>query len=400
MALTYAEHWNELRAWITDLPPLMAQRLVNRALRTIYSERPWSFLTAETVIHVPAGITSGTVRVTSGSPYVMPDPTAMTALINLTNPVITHRQFRVTGSGPIYSIRAFDIQPLDTGLGNLTATASSTRIDVPFVLRDSSYVGKTVYFPFAGAGSSTWQAVVQSVDTLAGQWVMDSTPTFTRILPSDSIYVATNGITLDRNYAEATQTSATYSVYQCYFHPPTDFLNWTSVVDRENQFSLQIGLGERRPDIWDPARLTVSLPQMICEHRAVPVDYWDATYEAGRPMFELWPHYQSDKNYPALYVRQGTDFVNATDRAPGIISDELIQSKARLLAYQWKMLQGQTGILDLRSAAQEARNDYNVALRQAVKLDNEWAERNIITWLRPGHYITGAAYRQAHDLPA
>lgn len=317
MGLTFQEHWNELRVWVPDLPPQLAQRLVNRALRSIYRARPWSFLTAAVTISVPAEVNSGAVAVTRNSDTVTPDATALTALTGLSGPVITLRQFRVS-TGPIYNIQAFD-------------------------------------------GSV---------------------------------------LTLDRPYAEATQAATSYAVYQCYFHVPADFSHWTSIVDRENAFSLQLGVESRRLDIWDPMRATSGIPYIQANYRAVPAGYWDATYPAGRPMFELWPHQRSAKVYPALYVREGADLAAAADTLPSVISDELLQARARVMAYEWKMASGGSGILDLRSAYQLAQTQYREALRDARKIDDEWAERNIVAWLRPGHYISGAAYRQAHDLPA
>lgn len=100
--------WSELVATVPRIDPLAAQKYVNRAWRNVRSARLWSWLTTEGVLVAPQLISSGTVTVTQFSNTVQLDAVAGPALNNLTNPLITQRQFRVGTGGRIYNITGYN----------------------------------------------------------------------------------------------------------------------------------------------------------------------------------------------------------------------------------------------------------------------------------------------------
>jgi hypothetical protein len=128
MAATFDSLWNELLGHLPRLDPQLAQNLINRARRFVYDQRQWSFLLSTGTLYSPEVITAGTAAVTFGSASVTLSSAANTALSTLTNPVITKRQFRVTGDGNLYTITAgptLNVITLDNiylGTTNLTAS--------------------------------------------------------------------------------------------------------------------------------------------------------------------------------------------------------------------------------------------------------------------------------------
>ena len=104
--MAYADYAAELLGFVPKLNIDLAGKLVNRAWKDIREHRPWSFLAKETILTAPALINTGTALVTQYSTLVTMDAPAIVALTGLANPLITLRQFRVSG-GPIYNITGF-----------------------------------------------------------------------------------------------------------------------------------------------------------------------------------------------------------------------------------------------------------------------------------------------------
>lgn len=132
---TFVDYWNELKAYTPNLPVNLAKRIVNRARREIYAERPWSFLFAEANITTPTLITAGLMTVTKDSQTVVPDATALAAVTGLTNPIITRRQIRLGepgSAGPIYNISGFD--------------GTNITIDKPFFTNGTSFTPFTTQY--------------------------------------------------------------------------------------------------------------------------------------------------------------------------------------------------------------------------------------------------------------
>ena len=149
--MNYQQAWNELMSYVPLLSAPSAQKLVQRAWRDIRDSRLWSFLTAETVIAVPAGISTGTVTVTNGSALVVGDATAFAAWDAIANADFITRQFR-SGTGPIYNILSYTSPNIT--LDRAYAEVSTT---------GASYSVYKCYYP-APANFLRWTSVIDPID--------------------------------------------------------------------------------------------------------------------------------------------------------------------------------------------------------------------------------------------
>lgn len=138
MPLTFKDFYSEILGTIPKIPIPIAKRLINRAWRDVQDAHQWSFLQQEGVLFSPGVITSGTVSVTQFSNSITFDATARAAL-QVTNPVMTKRQFRVAGGGEIYNF----ISTVNAGTGIAT-------LDRPFIETTNSASGYLVYRCYYG----------------------------------------------------------------------------------------------------------------------------------------------------------------------------------------------------------------------------------------------------------
>jgi hypothetical protein len=132
--LAFVDYSSELMGTIPKLSYLLAQKHVNRAWKKIRDSRHWSFLMLDTDIIMPSAVGAGTASVTQYTASVQFDATAKAALLNLANPVITKRQFRVA-QGPVYSITAYD---------NVTGIATLDRLYIQATERGCDVHGLSV----------------------------------------------------------------------------------------------------------------------------------------------------------------------------------------------------------------------------------------------------------------
>jgi hypothetical protein len=134
--LAFVDYSSELMGTIPKLSYLLAQKHVNRAWKKIRDSRHWSFLMLDTDIIMPSAVGAGTASVTQYTASVQFDATAKAALLNLANPVITKRQFRVA-QGPVYSITAYD---------NLTGIATLDRLYIQATEAAATYMVYQCYY--------------------------------------------------------------------------------------------------------------------------------------------------------------------------------------------------------------------------------------------------------------
>lgn len=320
--MAYLDYASELTGWLPKLPFPLAQRIINRAWSDICDSRLWSFLISETALTAPAIVSTGTANVTQFSASVVGSAAAKAVWDALANPVITQRQFRLSGGGPIYNIRSYD---------NVTGT-----------------------------------------------------------------------ITLDRIFQEATNATAQYQIYRCYYTVPSvDFLRWVSVFDPNNGRWLKLNRMKAEIDRRDPTRGATGDALWIASYKT---DTNAASNTYQWPVYELWPHPVNAKGYQALYQRRGTAFSASTDALPPQIDDDILLAKARVLAYEWaEANKGRIPELrgsDYRFLMGAAQKDYVDGLNKAAKQDEETFLQN---WIVPGDAEAfcgpiDATFAQSHEV--
>lgn len=155
--MNYNDFANELVGYVNKLPFLLAQRHVNRAWREIRDSRLWTFLLSESLIIIPAAVSAGTVNLVQFATTVTLDAAAQAAVAGLANPIITLRQFRVTGgAGVIYNITGYDpgtgIMTLDKQVTDATNAAQGYQIYQCYFPAPSSDFLRwvSIYNPYQG----------------------------------------------------------------------------------------------------------------------------------------------------------------------------------------------------------------------------------------------------------
>lgn len=165
--MTLDDAASELTGWVSKLPPDLAKTLVNRAYRGICNARLWSFLVEGAQVFTPALLSDGTVSVTQFSDQVTGDATASAAWLAQvlsTGAPFTSRQFRVSTSGPYYSITAVDVSnpaaiiltisdgPSALGYTGTTSASASYQIVRAYITPPSADFKKwiSVYDPASG----------------------------------------------------------------------------------------------------------------------------------------------------------------------------------------------------------------------------------------------------------
>lgn len=97
----------ELTGTLPGLSPILAQTYINRALKSVYDERLWSFLGTDGVLICPGQLNAGTAAVTFNSATVTFDATASAALQDQITgaalPGILSLQFRPAATAPAAS---------------------------------------------------------------------------------------------------------------------------------------------------------------------------------------------------------------------------------------------------------------------------------------------------------
>lgn len=125
--------WGEVLQTFPNLSPFLAKRFIQRSVKDIYNSHQWSFLNAEGVLFSPEVINTGTFSITQFSNTITANPTAITALDNLNNPILTKRQIRF--STELYNIILIDpsfssngVLTLDRPVLDSTSTTSSYQV--------------------------------------------------------------------------------------------------------------------------------------------------------------------------------------------------------------------------------------------------------------------------------
>jgi hypothetical protein len=216
---------------------------------------------------------------------------------------------------------------------------------------------------------------------------------------------STGTLTLDRPYIGATNATAGYQVYRCYYAPPTpDFIRYFSIIDCDNGYPLNL---RKYPTKRELDRVD---PQRGSQDQACFVAHFEFDVVNQTVLHEFWPHPTAVQEFQCLYQRKGLDLSSTNDLPPTIPVD-LLMMRAKYRAYEWaeankgaqKELRG-VNWLFLMKQFEETKikgrmTAYEAAMMKARKMDEEALVRNIVYFKGRGfNYPIDSSFIQQHDV--
>lgn len=267
----------ELTGSLPGLSPILAQTYINRALKSVYDERLWSFLTTDGILICPGEIITGTVAQVQYQNTVTFDAAASAAL-----------QDQITGA-------------TEPGMLNLQFRPQGAALS-----------------PSAGGSTAASQLYgIVSVD--------NSVPTAVVL-------------TLDRILVEETNATNTYSIYRALFVPPVqDFKMWEAFVDPANAITLtrnRMSATSSDFDRMDPQRTATGLSYWVGAWGGIrdigagvlaPINFPGTT--VGQPVYELWPVPTTGQTWYVRIRRKGLTLTDPSDEQSPGIPDNLIMQR-------------------------------------------------------------------------
>lgn len=153
----------------------------------------------------------------------------------------------------------------------------------------------------------------------------------------------TGVINIDRPWSEPAGVSLQYMLYQTYFTAPVpDFKRWLAVRDFTNAANLIWWEWRQKDlDMFDPQRTVFQNPDHVVPYK---VDTRENTSTPGSMRFELYPQPLSQLPYSLYFVRKGPQLVNPGDTLPYPLTEKLVTSRARMLAYEFQEAQKGTDV--------------------------------------------------------
>jgi hypothetical protein len=312
--MSFASMIGELQANVTGTDAAYAATLINEAWGDVRRLGGWSWQLQETGFTVPGALSTGTVTLTFGSPYVVGDSDAVAAWTTVGigsqyGSLLTQRQFRsggTSGAGTMYDIIAFD------GVSTLTLNR-----------------------PFSDPLTSLSAAVPTQEYFIYQPYIVAPVKDFRRWL----------------------------TVY--------DIANCGSLNVRGDRKAIPGPGGDPQRQIFtNPGSLLALGQDSRGQGTATP------SSTLGWERYELWPGPQNQFLYQAWFVRHGADLVNLTDELPIGIPESMVKAQARYRCYEQaeanKDPQNPRGSgADYRFLMGAALKQYETSLKQARLQDRD-----------------------------
>lgn len=206
----------------------------------------------------------------------------------------------------------------------------------------------------------------------------------------DSAALSDN-LTLTQPYLGETDSASSYTIYRGYFSPPLysgvgdptlDFVRFKLIHNRVPGYFPLVKKTQADLNQWDPQRNYKSDPYWYAPFRTRSRKLVDGVWVADdTPLFEFHPHPVAARTLFCLYQRRGTLLTADTDALPSPLTQQLVLSLSRYLAYEWADSNKGMYPVDLgtvnwarkRSELMDPNNrgSYPHQLGLAIKLDRE-----------------------------
>ena len=189
--------------------------------------------------------------------------------------------------------------------------------------------------------------------------------------------------TFDDIYYDATNATAGYQLYRCYYGPPldvtggevTDFYTYRSIYDPvSNKWLFPLHGQQADLNSRDPNRLAFGNPQSMYAYRTSVVLDPITSAPTYVPLFEMYPHPTAARVYPCVYFRRGGDMV-LTEILPQSIPDQLIIERALWYGCKWAAMNQarwpELAGINWRLQSDDHARAYLEILKGSVRIDEE-----------------------------
>lgn len=325
--MAFLDYVNRLRAYVPILSLPQAEDYINYAWRDIREANDsWSFLEGVQYWYAPAAMILNGLSTTQFDADVELSYGNLSQIGDVTFLPVTQRQLRFgLSGGPIYGIESTDVLKYT----DLVTTATSTTVTSPGGTFTSDQVGLKILISGAGAGGDDLETTVATFVSTTEITITDAAGT--------SVNPATGYIgsilTLDRLYMEQTNSNASAQMYRIYYSPvDSNFARLDALYDpiMGYEFGWQI---------WPADELNRIDPQRASQTQPYELFYREHDAETDLPVYEMWPGPTSEKTYTVTYWKSGTDFTSDSESLPGRIPEELLLTRARMIALEWAQTQ-------------------------------------------------------------
>lgn len=139
---------------------------------------------------------------------------------------------------------------------------------------------------------------------------------------------STTSATLDRVYGSTTAAGVTYSIFDGYITPPTDFLRFVLVVDPVQGWRLRHWITQDELTAMDPQRSSFGQPYLLA-------DRMFNTATTPMPQYELWPYNTTARTLYYTYIKRPADLINPEDVPIWPLRSDVIVAGALADATRW-----------------------------------------------------------------
>lgn len=220
---------------------------------------------------------------------------------------------------------------------------------------------------------------------------------------------ANPNLTLDFPYQEPSGAQQAFQIYRCYYGPPPnaqrpdtsyDFAGWVSVSDFTNQLPLVLGQQRQKIDLDDPARTNLGSPAYKIVSAQSSQGNLPAYPYPGTPLFEMYPHPQSQTFYGCVFMRSG-QLLTPSAQFPLAVPPRCIRQGVLYHAYSWAEA-NKGRFMELQKSSfmglmKESQAQFAIALAQAKQKDEEVFVQMLSSAGHSSNAWISGRYLQGHD---
>lgn len=238
---------------------------------------------------------------------------------------------------------------------------ADTRKDAEILLPDAYSTGTIDVTN--GSATITGTGTAWTTDMLYRQILVGSIAPFYTIIAVDDL---TQTLTIDRDYENASETEATYSIGQYYVEFPTDLYVLERVRDQANGWYLIAQTyNQEYLDRVDVRRQSTGTPTLV-----VPAPYRTASDGTVIPRYEFWPRVNAQRFYSYRY-RVNPELDSNTDRIISALSPEVLVYGALAHCAAWPGVSGKQNPFFSMETHALYKKMYDEALQNSIQQDLE-----------------------------